>query len=64
MAEIRATLVLSPEEITYLWHGGTLVVKIDAPDAIVSLDLSTSRPTETRRQRVRIKRVPAQRDAA
>lgn len=64
MAEIRATLVLSPEEITYLWHGGTLVVKIDAPDTIVSLDLSTSRATETRRQRVRIKRVPAQRDAA
>ncbi len=64
MAEIRATLVLSPEEITYLWHGGTLAVKIDAPDTTVSLDLSTSRPTETRRQRVRIKRVPARHDAA
>jgi hypothetical protein len=64
MEEINAKLVLSPEEITYLWHGGTLAVKIDAPDIKVSLDLSTSRPTETRRQSVRIKRVPAKRASA
>lgn len=64
MEDIRASLVLSPEEITYLWHGGTLAVKIDAPEQTVSLDLSAARTPETRRQSVRIKRVPAKRPSA
>ncbi|MBM3226747.1 MAG: hypothetical protein FJZ47_23535 [Candidatus Tectomicrobia bacterium] len=64
MEEITAKLVLSQEEIAYLWQGGLLAVKIDAPELKVSLDLSTSRPAETRRQSVRIKRVPAKRDLA
>ena len=44
--------------------GGTLAVKIDAPDMKVSLDLSTSRTSDCRRQSVRIKRVPAKRQPA
>ena len=58
MEEITAKLVLSQEEIAYIWHGGTLAVKIDAPDMKVSLDLSTTRTSDSRRQSVRIKRVP------
>ncbi len=57
MQEIEADLVLSREDIAYLWNGGTLAVKIDAPDAKVSLDLSSSQESTSRRQRVRIKRV-------
>ena len=48
MEEITAKLVLSQEEIAYIWHGGTLAVKIDAPDMKVSLDLSTSRTSDGR----------------
>jgi hypothetical protein len=64
MEEITAKLVLTQEEIAYIWHGGTLAVKIDAPDMKVSLDLSTSRTSDGRRQSVRIKRVPAKRETA
>ena len=64
MEEITAKLVLTQEDIAYIWHGGTLAVKIDAPDMKVSLDLSTSRVNEGRRQSVRIKRVQAQREPA
>ena len=64
MEEIRAKLVLTQEEIAYIWHGGTLAVKIDAADMKVSLDLSTLRTSDGRRQSVRIKRVPAQRQSA
>ena len=64
MEEITAKLILTQEEIAYIWHGGTLAVKIDAPDMKVSLDLSTSRTSDGRRQSVRIKRVPAQRQSA
>jgi len=64
MEEITAKLVLTQEEIAYIWHGGTLAVKIDAPDMKVSLDLSTSRTSDGRRQSVRIKRVPAKREPA
>jgi hypothetical protein len=39
-------------------------VKIDAPDMKVSLDLSTARTSDSRRQSVRIKRVPAKRESA
>jgi hypothetical protein len=56
--------VLTQEDIAYIWHGGTLAVKIDAPEMKVSLDLSTSRPSEGRRQSVRIKRVQAKREPA
>ena len=62
MEEITAKLVLTQEDIAYIWHGGTLAVKIDAPAMKVSLDLSTSRPNEGRRQSVRIKRVQAKRE--
>ncbi|MGE3535903.1 MAG: hypothetical protein AB7N91_00550 [Candidatus Tectimicrobiota bacterium] len=64
MEEIAAKLVLSQEDIAYLWQGGTLAVKIDAPDLKVSLDLSAARSGEGGRQRVRIKRVPARREQA
>lgn len=64
MEEITAKLVLSQEDIVYLWQGGILAVKIDAPDLKVSLDLSASRTGEGGRQRVRIKRVPAKREPA
>ena len=64
MEEITAKLVLSQEDIAYLWQGGILAVKIDAPDLKVSLDLSASRTGEGGRQRVRIKRVPAKREPA
>jgi len=64
MEEITAKLVLTQEDIAYIWHGGMLAVKIDAPEMKVSLDLSTSRPSEGRRQSVRIKRVQAKREPA
>ena len=63
MQDIRAKLALTPEEISYLWHGGTLAVKIDATDTTVSLDLSAAQRGESRRQSVRIKRVQAQKAA-
>ena len=64
MEEITAKLVLTQEDIAYIWHGGTLAVKIDAPEMKVSLDLSASRVNESRRQSVRIKRVQAKRQPA
>jgi len=64
MEEITAKLVLTQEDIAYIWHGGTLAVKIDAPEMKVSLDLSASRVNEGRRQSVRIKRVQAKREPA
>ena len=64
MQEITATLVLTQEDIAYIWNGGTLAVKIDAPEMKVSLDLSASRVSDSRRQRVRIKRVQAKRQPA
>ena len=64
MEEITAKLVLTQEDMAYIWHGGTLAVKIDAPAMKVSLDLSTSRLNESRRQSVRIKRVQAKREPA
>jgi hypothetical protein len=64
MEEITAKLVLTQEDIAYIWHGGTLAVKIDAPEMKVSLDLSASRVNESRRQSVRIKRVQAKREPA
>jgi len=64
MEEITAKLVLTQEDIAYIWHGGTLAVKIDAPEIKVSLDLSASRVNESRRQNVRIKRVQAKREPA
>jgi hypothetical protein len=60
MQDITAKLVLSQEDIAYIWRGGTLAVKIDAPDMKVSLDLSTSRGGDSRRQSVKIKRVQAE----
>lgn len=64
MQEITAKLVLTQEDIAYIWNGGTLAVKIDAPEMKVSLDLSAARVSDGRRQSVRIKRVPARREPA
>jgi hypothetical protein len=64
MQEIEATLVLTREEIAYIWNGGTLAVKVDAPDLKVSLNLSYSQGGDGRRQSVRIKRVQAKRQPA
>jgi hypothetical protein len=64
MQEIEAALVLTREDIAYIWNGGTLAVKVDAPDVKVSLDLSYSQGGDGRRQRVRIKRVQAKRQPA
>jgi hypothetical protein len=64
MEEITAKLVLTQEDIAYIWHGGTLAVKIDAPEMKVSLDLSASHLSDGRRQSVRIKRVQAKREPA
>lgn len=64
MQEIAARLVLTREDIAYLWSGGTLAVKIDAPDTKVSVDVSCSRSSEGKRQSVRIKRLEATRQPA
>jgi hypothetical protein len=64
MQEITAKLVLTQEDIAYIWNGGTLAVKIDAPAMKVSLDLSAARVSDGRRQSVRIKRVQAKREPA
>lgn len=61
MQEIEAALVLKQEDVAYIWNGGTLVVKIDTPEAKVSVDVSCSRHTDNRRQNVRIKRIEAKR---
>jgi hypothetical protein len=64
MQEIEARLVLTQEDIAYIWNGGTLAVKIDAPDMKVSVDVSSSRSTDNRRQSVRIKRLQAKKQSA
>ena len=64
MQEIEAKLMLTQEDVAYLWNGGTLAVKIDGAAAKVSVDVSCSRRTESRQQRVRIKRVQAKRQPA
>ncbi len=67
MREIEAKLVLSQEDVAYIWNGGTLAVKIEAPDMRVSLDLSCLRSTgggDGKRQSVRIKRIQAKRQSA
>lgn len=64
MQEIEANLVLNQEDVAYLWNGGALVVKVDGAEARVSLQLSCSRLTDQKRQRVRIKRVQAKRQPA
>ena len=61
MQEIDATLILTQQDIAYIWNGGTLAVKIDAPDTKVSLDVSTSQRGDRQRQSVRIKRVQPKR---
>ena len=64
MQEIQAKLVLTQADIAYIWNGGTLAVKVDAPDLKVSLDVSSSRSSgDSRRQSLRIKRVQAQQTA-
>jgi hypothetical protein len=61
MQEIQAKLVLTQEDIAYIWNGGTLAIKVDAPDFKVSLDVSAARSSgDSRRQSLRIKRVQAQ----
>jgi hypothetical protein len=64
MQEIEAKLVLTQEDVAYIWNGGTLAVKIDGSDTRVSVELSCSRQTDSKRQRVRIKRIQAKRQPA
>ncbi len=64
MQEIEANLVLNQEDIAYIWNGGALVVKVDGADVKVSMEISASRSTDQKRQRVRIKRVQAKRQPA
>ena len=64
MHEITAKLVLTQEDIAYIWNGGTLAVKIDAPDTKVSVDVSCSRSSDSKRQSVRIKRLEARKQPA
>jgi hypothetical protein len=61
MQEIAAQLVLTQEDIAYIWHGGIIVVKIDGADVKVSVDISSARGNDSRRQSVRIKRIQAKR---
>jgi hypothetical protein len=64
MQEIAAKLVLTQEDIAYIWNGGTLAVKIDAPDLKVSVDVSSPPRGDSRRQSVRIKRIQAKKQPA
>lgn len=64
MRDIEAKLALTPEDIAYIWHGGTLAVKIDGAEVRVSVDVNCSQPREQRRQSVRIKRIQAKRESA
>ncbi|GIX47816.1 MAG: hypothetical protein KatS3mg131_2027 [Candidatus Tectimicrobiota bacterium] len=66
MREIEARLVLTQDDVVYLWNGGTLAVKIEAPDARVSVDVSCSRSGSGngKRQSLRIKRIQAKREPA
>jgi hypothetical protein len=61
MQEIAAKLVLTQEDIAYIWHGGTLAVKIDGAEVKVSVDVSSSQSSDSKRQSVRIKRIQAKR---
>ena len=63
MQEIDAALVLTREDIAYLWNGGLLAVKIDTPAARVSIDVSSASSGDNRRQRVKIKRIEAKRQS-
>jgi hypothetical protein len=64
MPEIDAQLVLTQEDIAYIWSGGTLAVKIDGADVKVSVEVSCSRSSEGKRQSLRIKRIQAKRQPA
>ncbi|MCZ6874177.1 MAG: hypothetical protein O7G88_11730 [bacterium] len=64
MQDIEANLVLNQEDIAYIWNGGVLVVKVDGAETKVSVQISCSRSTDRKRQRVRIKRVQAKRQPA
>jgi len=64
MHEITTKLVLTQEDIAYIWNGGTLAVKIDAPDTKVSVDVSCSRRSDSKRQSVRIKRLEVRQQSA
>lgn len=64
MQDIEATLVLTQEDLAFLWNGGTLAVKIDAPTGKVTVDVSVSRSKDGTRQTVRIKRIQAKRQLA
>ena len=64
MQEIEANLVLNQADIAYIWNGGVLVVKVDGAETKVSMEISASRSTDQKRQRVRIKRVQAKRQPA
>ena len=61
MQEIEAKLVLTQEDVAYLWNGGILALKIDGADSKVSVEVSCSHVTDSKRQRVRIKRIQAKR---
>jgi hypothetical protein len=61
MQEIDAALVLTREDIAYLWNGGLLAVKIDTPETRVSIDVSSASGADNRRQRVKIKRIEPKR---
>jgi hypothetical protein len=63
MQEIAAKLVLTQEDVAYIWHGGTLAVKIDGAEAKVSVDIACSQSSDSKRQSVRIKRIQAKRQA-
>jgi hypothetical protein len=64
MQDIEARLVLTQEDIAYLWHGGILAVKIDGADSKVSVEVSASRTSDDKRQSLRIKRIQAKRQPA
>ncbi len=65
MQELHGTLIFTQEDVAYLWRGGTLAIKIDAPDLKVSLDVRYSQaPNDGRRQSLRIKRVAATRESS
>jgi hypothetical protein len=59
-SELRAKIRLSRREITHMWHGGILSLKVEGPGIEADLELSCSDAESERGTRILIKRVSAE----
>ncbi len=58
--DLSAKLVLSKEEIAYLYNGGVLSVKIRGQERDASVEISCGEVSEQRGSRIRVKVIKAE----